>query len=361
MIGFLNRHLDAMASPTVTVLGKRRSAFHMGGVIGLTLATILTTALVSFRGLSLWVLAGIILTAVGTFFALAMLTKIISGEESLTYYHHEIAVLLMVSGYLWLLRRPILPYLEITLLGVGIFLFSGRIGCLMVGCCHGRPSKWGVCYRREHALAGFSHYLVGARLFPIQLVESLTVLIIVLVGVVIVLRDGLPGAALAWYVIVYDLARFSFEFLRGDRDRPYWRGFSEAQWTSLLLMLVVIALETAGLLPFHAWHLAAVLGLLLIMTAITTRRRLAHNDLDQLFHPRHIHEVAQALAPAVHEEHLQPGSPGDIDITSTPLGLQISASKGSQPDGDYYLYALSRRDGSLTEKTAANWRRRSCC
>ena len=89
------------------------------------------------------------------------------------------------------------------------------------------------------------------------------------------------------------------------------------------------------------------------MAGITARRRLVRGDMDQLLHPRHIHDVAQALAPAGPEEHLHPGSPGEIDMTSTPLGLQISASKISQPDGDYYLYGLSRRDGSLTEKTAA--------
>ena len=106
----------------------------------------------------------------------------------------------------------------------------------MVGCCHGRPHRWGVCYREEHAAVGFTPYFVGVRLFPIQAVESLWVFCIVTTGVTFVLNGRPAGAALAWYVVTYDLGRFCFEFLRGDPDRPYLWGFSQPQWISLLLM-----------------------------------------------------------------------------------------------------------------------------
>ena len=42
------------------------------------------------------------------------------------------------------LELPVLPYLDLTCLGLGIFLVCGRQGCLMVGCCHGKPCGWGI-------------------------------------------------------------------------------------------------------------------------------------------------------------------------------------------------------------------------
>ena len=73
------------------------------------------------------------IAAVITFTGLVIATKMITGEEKLIYYHHEIAVLLNISLFLWLIHQPLLPYLDISILGIGTFLFCGRLGCLMVG------------------------------------------------------------------------------------------------------------------------------------------------------------------------------------------------------------------------------------
>src|SRR5205814_352454 len=151
-------------------------------------------------------------------------------------------------------HRPVLPYLDVTILGIGAFLACGRVGCLMVGCCHGRPSAWGICYRDEHVGEGFAPYLIGVRLFPIQAIESLWVLLVVIVGAMFVLEGRPPGTALAWLTIAYGAARFGFEFARGGADRPYTLGFSQAQWLSLWLMLALIAAEVAGRIAFAAWH-----------------------------------------------------------------------------------------------------------
>src|SRR5262249_7343149 len=163
------------------------------------------------------------------------------------YYHHEIAVMLAAMALLWLTSEPLLPFLDITILGIGAFLACGRIGCLMVGCCHGRPHHWGIRYKPEHAVAGFTPYYVGIVLFPIQLVESLWVAGVVIVGVLLIVNGSPAGSALAWYVVAYDLGRFFFEFMRGDPDRPYLWCFSQPQWISIVLMAFVVVAEQAGL------------------------------------------------------------------------------------------------------------------
>ena len=161
-----NRQLDRLVRPEVHLFGLTRSTFLVMGYVGLVLASLLAISLVMFLGLSYWVMALLIFTAVNTFLSLNMIVKIIIGKEAIVCFHHQIAVILVTTFLLNLFNQPVLPYLTITMLGVGLFIGMGRIGCLMVGCCHGRPSRWGVCYRHEHAEVGFASYFVGVRFFP---------------------------------------------------------------------------------------------------------------------------------------------------------------------------------------------------
>jgi Prolipoprotein diacylglyceryl transferase len=308
--------------------------------------------------LSAWVMAGVVLAAVSAFFGLAMFTKLLTGQERLIYYHHEIAVMVAAGALLWLLHQPMLPYLDVTLLGVGVFLACGRLGCLMVGCCHGVPHRWGVRYGAEHARAGFTPYYAGVRLFPVQAVESVWVFGLVVVGSVLVLEGRPPGSALAWYVVAYGLGRFGFEFVRGDPERPYLRGFSEAQWTSVLLVLVVVWAETSGLLPLQTWHLGAAAGLVVAVIAVAATRRLRGTSRHQLLHPRHVREIAEAVeslsGPATHETVPtdQDSVSSGVGIRCTSLGVRISARCIATTSGSLYHYAFSWRDRTLLEEDA---------
>lgn len=313
--------------------------------------------LIVHQGLSPWAMSAVIVAAVLTFLALTMVTKIIKGEESIIYYHHEIAVLVVAAVLLRALRQPVLPYLDVTVLGVGLFLACGRVGCLMVGCCHGRPHAWGVCYRDEHADAGFPHYLVGIRLFPVQLLESLWVFAAVAVGCWFVLSGRPPGEALGWYVVAYGLERFCVEFLRGDAARPYLAGFSEAQWTSLVLMAFLVAAELRGVLPFHPWHAVATGCLPVSMFGIALKRRIEKTARHQLLHPRHIREVAEMFErlSCLKVEDVPVSNrarPEDIPVGFTSLGVRISVGRIPDGQGWLYHYALSSSDGDMNEETA---------
>jgi len=317
------------------------------------------------RNLSPVVMGGIVLAAIATFFVLVLATKVITGEEKIIYYHHEIAVMVTATLLLWCWRQPVLPFLDITILGVGLFLACGRVGCFLVGCCHGRPHRWGVRYRKQHAEAGFTGYFVGVRLFPIQLTESLWVLFIVGVGVVAVLRGGPPGTALAWYVVTYDLGRFCFEFMRGDPDRPYLWGFSQPQWISVVLMIVVVWLEQSGFLPLTGWHLLAAAVLVAAMLVTATKRRFRRVPKHRLLHPRHVREIAGLLGALadVSSEASHPcrwtvipgqySGPDVVRIGDTSIGLRISAGKIlDHSAAPVHHYALSCRGAEMPEETA---------
>jgi hypothetical protein len=354
----INRNMDKMARLEIHVLQKSWPAYKVCGYIGLVCAIVLALSLTTHLGLSHLTTAGLILSSLSTFLLVAIVTTIIFSEERLVYYHHQIAIIAVSTFLLVLLRQPILPYLDITILGIGAFLVCGRVGCLMVGCCHGRPSPWGICYRKEHVDAGFTPYYEGVRLFPVQAVESIGVLVIVIVGVVFVLIPQPAGRALAWYVIAYGVGRVTIEFARGDPDRPYLYGLSEAQWTSVTLMSAVVWGEVAGILPFRLWHIIATMGLVLTLIAVALFRHLLGTGKHQILNPRHVRELAEAIdmisgtvsertVVAVHHT-----VPEVIPMNSTSLGIQLSGGKIKDANTSIDHYAISSQKGIMSEEGA---------
>ena len=309
----------------------------MCGVLGLVAAAAVVAPAGAAHGLPAWVLLAMLATGVATFLALAGAVRLATGHEQLIYYHHEIAVLAAVALVLWVTRQPVAAGLDAAALGLGAFLACGRVGCLGAGCCHGRPARWGVRYGPEHAELGLPARLVGVRLVPLQLVESLLVAGAVAAGLVLVLTGGRAGEAAGLYVVVYGVLRFGLELLRGDPDRRYLGGFSEAQWTGVLVLLAAAGLELGGALPVVGWHLAAALGLPVAMAAIAALRRL-RGGRDELLGARHLVAVADLLART-------PASRDGVRLTRTSLGLGISrgsVSNGGRAVDHYSLSHLGR-------------------
>ncbi|BAZ11856.1 prolipoprotein diacylglyceryl transferase [Calothrix sp. NIES-4071] len=347
----LSCYLGSFIRPTILLGSFSLPAFQVFGYIGLLVAITLAFSLATYQSLAFSIVGTIILAAVCTFFILVILIKIFTGKEQLVYYHHSTTVLIVTTALLWRLNQPILPYLDTTILGIGIFLACGRIGCLMVGCCHGRPYRWGIRYQTEHVAAGFTPYYVGVRLFPIQAIESLWVLCIVLVGCYFVLNNYLLGTALAWYVITYGLGRFHFEFLRGDPERYYFWGFSEAQWTSLILIFAVVLAENFGCLPLQQWHLGVFAYVGIAMITVTFKRRLQKMVRYELLHPHHVKEVAQAIE-LTSNLTSESANISNIHIGCTYLGIQISVSKIKSQAGLIQHYSLSSKQKVMTRPMA---------
>lgn len=338
--------------PWMTLSGRRWSSFRLCGFTGFLLAVVQAIILAKHLRLACLVLVGIVGTTILTFLALAFVTKILVGQERITYYHHEVSDLVVAVLFLRLSNQPVLPYLDVIILGVGLFLACGRLGCTSVGCCHGRPWRWGVKYNDEHAQAGFPSYLVGVRLFPVQALESFAVLLIVATGVAKLLQGSRPGAALAWYVMTYGVVRFCLEFVRGDAVRPYWLGFSEAQWTTLVLMLCIVWAEYLRLLPLRRWHLAVTLGVAAAVAVIMLIRLVRRTPLHLFLQPRHVKEFAEAIARVSAESPNCSGGKPAIQIAHTSLGIRISA--GLVPCGlrEVRHYTLSSSLKPITAQAA---------
>ena len=350
------RVTNRLASPWIRVCGRRISAYQFFGLAGLTLGVALTTSLASYRGLSPLVIAAILVAAVATFFLLIMARVAVSGEERITYYHHELAVLAVAALLLLAMGEPLLPYLDLTVLGIGIFLVLGRVGCFKVGCCHGRPHSRGVHYRQEHAETGFPCEYVGVPLFPIQLVESGWVLSIVVAGTAMVLAGWPDGAALSFYAVGYGTGRFGFEFLRGDAGRRYQWGFSEAQWISVAILIGFVAAEAFGVVPVFPWHAGPAVVISLTMIAVAAKRAVDKNGLHYLLTARHIGELAEGLERIEEVAAAWPGhtpvNPPRVAIARTSLGIQVSFGKVQSRESLVNCYTISRRGESMSLKSA---------
>jgi hypothetical protein len=337
-------------------LGKHTvSTFQVCGYSGFALAFIQSFLLAARLHLSWPTMLGITAIIVVTFFSLALVTKVVRGREEIIYYHHEIAVILGTALFLQCIGKPLLPYLDITIMGIGLFLACGRIGCLMAGCCHGRPWIWGVTYREEHAQAGFPYFLVGVPLFPIQAVEAAFALGLVIAGVHAMLTGSPPGTAFSLYILVYAVGRFCFEFVRGDSIRVYGKGFSEAQWISLLAATGEVCAEHARLIPYSRWHTAVPIFLLALVVIVKLQRRWFGNARFELLHPHHVREIAMFTATlAASRDSASPAvlASGALRGTRTSRGLRVVFCTLSQNEQQLLHYSLSRDTDPLARSSA---------
>jgi hypothetical protein len=323
-----------------------RSPFRLFGWLGFVAASVLCLGLTLHQRGSLWGLVGIGAASAASFFVLALATKVISGTERLVYWRHHLAAVAATVLVVGMARLPLLPSLDLVTIGLGTFLAFGRVGCTLVGCCHGKPSRVGLRYDAALAEAGFPRYYVGIQLFPVQLVEALAALLLTGAATVASWTGARPGTATVIYLSGYALVRWGLELARGDSARPYGKGFSEAQWTSLAMATAVAALAWCHWLPGGRMLASVPLALVAAM-AVTARLRaaaLARGEL--ILFPVDVRELAEAvvLLAATHE-------PGTVPVAQTSRGLRLSAST---PDGDrVHHYAISCARGSLARPAAA--------
>jgi len=114
----------------------------------------------------------------------------------------------------------------------------GRIGCLMTGCCYGRPTDlpWAIRFPEDH----WTH---GASVHPTQVYESLLNLALYLGLAALFKRRRFDGQVFATYLIAYAFLRGFVEMFRGDYQVHYLGGMATpGQVVSIGILLVGLAL-----------------------------------------------------------------------------------------------------------------------
>lgn len=300
-------------------LGRRVGSYAALGSAGFVAAAVLVTVVSPALGGSPRLAALVAAVSAVTFLSAVKVTDVLFGEERIVFYEQALLVVGACALALWLAGFDVLGGTDVVVLGLGLFLVFGRIGCFMVGCCHGRPSRRGVCYGPAHAEAGFPRRWVGRPLVPVQLIEAGSSLALV-VGALTwaALGEPAPGDLTFFYLTGYGLARFGLELVRGDEARAMWRGVTEAQLTAVAVAWSLVALPGANL---AAW--AAAVALSLATLSVLAHRRLRPFAACWLRSPWHLQEIEALLA----EWRSRHGSGGVARVATTRLGLCISLQR----------------------------------
>lgn len=121
----------------------------------------------------------------------------------------------------------------------------GRLGCFAAGCCYGKPSSlpWAVTFQDAYAARAVGTP-VDVSLHPVQLYESALALLIFFALLALFGRKRFHGQVTLAYVLLYSVARFSLEYVRGDAVRGTVLGglLSTSQFIAVVLALGALAL-----------------------------------------------------------------------------------------------------------------------
>ncbi len=329
----LNALFDALPRTTVGALTREAPAFRSCGIAGYYLAVAATLAAALLGGRSLLVAAVLAAVSAFSFFAYALVRKRVRGREELVLLEHVWFTLACTAAAARWLGGPA-GALDPVAVGLAFFLAFGRLGCTLVGCCHGRPSSVGLVYDERHASDGFPSHLVGVRLFPVQPLESAGLLVIGATGLA-AMPFARPGMVLVWFLIAYATLRFGLEGLRGDR-RPHLLGLSQSRWMAIAEAAGAIAWVERERIAARDPRTLAAWAFLALTLAVALILKRAFDHGARLLARGHREELRSLLASLGATATSTP----EVVVSSRGVSLGLSTADGpgahvsmSLPDG----------------------------
>ena len=153
---------------------------------------------------------------------------------------------------LFLVRRyklPIWPTADMYAPGIALGHIIGRLGCLLAGCCYGRPTDvpWAITFTDPVAASNVGTPL-GIPLHATQLYDAgAEALILIVLLVTERMGRRFAGRTFWLYILLYAISRFIVEMYRGD-PRGTAGGFSTSQLVSMAIapIAVVMLLRLKG-------------------------------------------------------------------------------------------------------------------
>jgi len=159
-------------------------------------------------------------------------------RSGLVYYGGLAGASLATILYARIKKYPLWKIADIIAPSIALGHAVGRIGCLMTGCCYGRPTNlpWAI-----HFPAG--HWTQGQGVHPTQIYEAL--LNFALCGTLLWLyrRKRFDGQIFASYLVIYAVLRTVVEMFRGDYAVHYLGGIvTPAQLVSAVILSLGVIL-----------------------------------------------------------------------------------------------------------------------
>jgi hypothetical protein len=317
----LNQFLDQLPRPRLGYLGRAAPSFRTCGITGFYVALLVLFGGGLLTGRSSLVLAALALVSALSFYAYTYLRMWITGQETLVLLEHVWFALASNAAALWAMGEPLLPYLDIVSVALCPFLAAGRIGCTLVGCCHGQPASLGITYNQACARDGFPHHLVGVRLFPVPAIEAVGLLALGATGL-IALPLSPPGKVLAWYLLAYSVLRFGLEGMRGD-PRPHFLGLSQARWMAIFEVGLALQLSTGE----HRVPAVMVYAALLTTLIAALGFRWRGDWRRRLLTAAHVREVRELVRREIERGAPDAFAPPSLHTTSQQVAVAASVTR----------------------------------
>ena len=133
----------------------------------------------------------------------------------LVFYGGFIGASLACILFTWRNKLPLWKMADILAPSIALGSFFGRWGCLLNGCCYGRPTKlpWGILFPRGHPTNNDEHsYYVH----PTEIYDSLLNLGLYCFLAWLYRRKKFDGQVFAVFLICYAVLRSFVELFRGD-------------------------------------------------------------------------------------------------------------------------------------------------
>jgi phosphatidylglycerol---prolipoprotein diacylglyceryl transferase len=158
------------------------------------------------------------------------IVKIWNG--GLTFYGGLIACFVTVPFVFRHHKMPFWPVIDCFAPSLAIGHGIVRFGCLMNGCCYGKPASWGLVMPEVDKLPRQ----------PSQLYEAAVGIVIFCFIQWLYPRRRFFGQAILTYLLLYAPSRFLIEFTRDDPGRGGLGPFSTSQWVAIGVAAVAAAL-----------------------------------------------------------------------------------------------------------------------
>jgi phosphatidylglycerol:prolipoprotein diacylglycerol transferase len=163
-------------------------------------------------------------------------------KGGLVYYGGFVGASLATIIYLLARKLPLWKFGDALAPSIALGYVPGRFGCLMNGCCYGRPTDlpWAIRFPATH------EHVPGIPVHPTQVYDALLNLGLYVFLAWLYRRKQFDGQVFAAYLVGYAICRSVAEFFRGDYERHYLGGWATP---AHLMSFFVFA---AGLVLF-AW------------------------------------------------------------------------------------------------------------
>ena len=140
-------------------------------------------------------------------------------EGGLVFYGGPLACIPFFFWYTKHYKLPRWKVIDIGAMAVPLAHAFGRLGCLSVGCCHGKACDLPWAIRLNTELVEPS--LRGVPIHPTQLYESLSLLLLFFGLRCMRFTKSFDGQIMCVYLITYSIIRSIIEIFRGDAIRGF--------------------------------------------------------------------------------------------------------------------------------------------